>query len=292
MRARLGAKRSARDSGEVSGRIETMSSTRKNKVVSRSPGCANGSPLIADVNAAPRSAFRSVFATFPVDDLHEPQGEERAAIVAALICQQKKAAKPAAKPAEDAKAFVTRVDGELKKLKLMSPMSAEATVVRNYIDTLINLPWSKKTKIKHDLGFAATVLDEDHYGLKTVKERVLEFLASANAPRLAELGLKVGAGTLPPVATPAPGSTVSGAAQRQPDAVFCPSVQSGGPPTGVVVVPPPPAGFAVALQMNLPPPTSTMSTVTAAATIAPDSTGLTSYGSAGTPKVMRRKLPV
>ena len=70
-----------------------------------------------------------------------------------------------------------KVDAELKKLKLMSPMSAEATVVRNYIDTLVNLPWSKKTKIKHDLGFAAGVLDEDHYGLEKVKDRILEYLA-------------------------------------------------------------------------------------------------------------------
>ena len=70
-----------------------------------------------------------------------------------------------------------KVDAELKKLKLMSPMSAEATVVRNYIDTLINLPWSKKTKIKHDLANAATVLDEDHYGLDKVKDRILEYLA-------------------------------------------------------------------------------------------------------------------
>ncbi|MBK6862505.1 MAG: endopeptidase La [Ideonella sp.] len=70
-----------------------------------------------------------------------------------------------------------KVDGELKKLRLMSPMSAEATVVRNYIDVLVNLPWSKRTKIKHDLGFAATVLDEDHYGLEKVKDRILEYLA-------------------------------------------------------------------------------------------------------------------
>jgi len=70
-----------------------------------------------------------------------------------------------------------KVDAELKKLKLMSPMSAEATVVRNYIDTLVNLPWSKKTKIKHDLANAATVLDEDHYGLEKVKDRILEYLA-------------------------------------------------------------------------------------------------------------------
>lgn len=70
-----------------------------------------------------------------------------------------------------------KVDAELKKLKLMSPMSAEATVVRNYIDTLVNLPWSKKTKIKHDLQHAEEVLNEDHYGLEKVKDRILEYLA-------------------------------------------------------------------------------------------------------------------
>jgi len=70
-----------------------------------------------------------------------------------------------------------KVDAEFKKLKLMSPMSAEATVVRNYIDTLVNLPWSKKTKIKHDLTFAENVLNEDHYGLDKVKDRILEYLA-------------------------------------------------------------------------------------------------------------------
>jgi ATP-dependent Lon protease len=70
-----------------------------------------------------------------------------------------------------------KVDNELKKLKLMSPMSAEATVVRNYIDTLVNLPWAKKTKIKHDLRHAEDVLNEDHAGLDKVKERILEYLA-------------------------------------------------------------------------------------------------------------------
>ncbi|MFL5194911.1 MAG: endopeptidase La [Microvirga sp.] len=70
-----------------------------------------------------------------------------------------------------------KVDAEFKKLKLMSPMSAEATVVRNYIDTLVNLPWSKRTKIKHDLAFAEQVLNEDHYGLDKVKDRILEYLA-------------------------------------------------------------------------------------------------------------------
>lgn len=70
-----------------------------------------------------------------------------------------------------------KAEGELKKLKLMSPMSAEATVVRNYIDVLVGLPWSKKTKIKHDLAHAEAVLNEDHYGLERVKDRILEYLA-------------------------------------------------------------------------------------------------------------------
>lgn len=70
-----------------------------------------------------------------------------------------------------------KVDAELKKLKMMSPMSAEATVVRNYIDTLLDLPWKKKTKISKDLDAAVAVLDEDHYGLDRVKERIVEYLA-------------------------------------------------------------------------------------------------------------------
>src|ERR1700756_2567375 len=70
-----------------------------------------------------------------------------------------------------------KAENELKKLKLMSPMSAEATVVRNYLETLIGLPWAKKTKIRHDLGHASDVLNEDHYGLEKVKDRILEYLA-------------------------------------------------------------------------------------------------------------------
>lgn len=81
--------------------------------------------------------------------------------------------KAAKMPAEARK----KAESELKKLKLMSPMSAEATVVRNYIDTLIALPWSKKTKIKHDLANAEDVLNEDHFGLEKVKDRILEYLA-------------------------------------------------------------------------------------------------------------------
>ena len=70
-----------------------------------------------------------------------------------------------------------KADGEVKKLKGMSPMSAEATVVRNYLDTLLGLPWGKKSKVKRDLALAEKVLDEDHYGLEKVKERILEYLA-------------------------------------------------------------------------------------------------------------------
>ncbi len=70
-----------------------------------------------------------------------------------------------------------KADAELKKLKLMSPMSAEASVVRNYIEVLTGLPWSKKTKIKHDLANAESVLNQDHFGLDKVKDRILEYLA-------------------------------------------------------------------------------------------------------------------
>ena len=66
---------------------------------------------------------------------------------------------------------------ELKKLKNMSPMSAEATVVRNYLDWMIDIPWYKKDKVDIDLNNALKTLDEDHYGLEKVKERIIEFLA-------------------------------------------------------------------------------------------------------------------
>jgi ATP-dependent Lon protease len=81
------------------------------------------------------------------------------------------------KAAKMPKEALKKVEGEVKKLKLMSPMSAEATVVRNYIDVLTGLPWTGKTKIKHDLANAETVLNEDHYGLDKVKDRILEYLA-------------------------------------------------------------------------------------------------------------------
>ncbi len=70
-----------------------------------------------------------------------------------------------------------KANSELAKLKLMSPMSAEATVVRNYIDWLAKCPWRRRTKVKHDLVGAETVLNEDHFGLEKVKERIVEYLA-------------------------------------------------------------------------------------------------------------------
>jgi ATP-dependent Lon protease len=75
------------------------------------------------------------------------------------------------------KEALVKAEAEFKKLRLMSPMSAEATVVRNYIDTLIGLPWKKKSRVGKDLGEAEKVLDKDHYGLERVKERILEYLA-------------------------------------------------------------------------------------------------------------------
>jgi ATP-dependent Lon protease len=70
-----------------------------------------------------------------------------------------------------------KVEAELKKLKMMTPMSAEATVVRNYIDWIISLPWFEKSEVGDDLDEAETILDEDHYGLEKPKERILEYLA-------------------------------------------------------------------------------------------------------------------
>jgi ATP-dependent Lon protease len=81
------------------------------------------------------------------------------------------------KSARMPKDALKKAEAELKKLKLMSPMSAEAAVVRNYIEVLAGLPWSAKTKIKHDLGNAEGVLNEDHFGLDKVKDRILEYLA-------------------------------------------------------------------------------------------------------------------
>ncbi len=75
------------------------------------------------------------------------------------------------------KEALAKVNSELKKLKMMSPMSAEASVVRNYIDTVISLPWQKKTRISKNLLAAEAVLDHDHYGLEKVKERIVEYLA-------------------------------------------------------------------------------------------------------------------
>jgi len=75
------------------------------------------------------------------------------------------------------KEALDKANSEMKKLRMMSPMSAESSVVRNYIETLVNLPWKKKTKIHKDLVEAQRILDEDHYGLDKVKERIVEYLA-------------------------------------------------------------------------------------------------------------------
>ncbi len=71
----------------------------------------------------------------------------------------------------------TKANSELQKLKMMSPMSAEATVVRNYLDWVVGVPWKKRTKVRHDIAKAEEVLEADHYGLEKVKERILEYLA-------------------------------------------------------------------------------------------------------------------
>ena len=71
----------------------------------------------------------------------------------------------------------TKANAELKKLKAMAPMSAEATVARNYLDVLLGLPWGKKSRVKKDIAEAQQILDEDHYGLEKVKERIVEYLA-------------------------------------------------------------------------------------------------------------------
>lgn len=81
------------------------------------------------------------------------------------------------KSAQMPKDALVKAESELKKLRLMSPMSAEATVVRNYIDALVALPWKKKSKINSDLKSAESVLEKDHYGLEKVKERIVEYLA-------------------------------------------------------------------------------------------------------------------
>jgi ATP-dependent Lon protease len=70
-----------------------------------------------------------------------------------------------------------KVDSEIKKLKMMSPMSAEAAVVRNYIDWVVQVPWKKRSRVRSDIVGAKTILDEDHFGLEKVKERILEYLA-------------------------------------------------------------------------------------------------------------------
>ena len=96
-------------------------------------------------------------------------GEEGAGEIAEL--EEKIAAIKLSKEARE------KADAELKKLKNMSPMSAEATVVRNYLDWMLSIPWGTKSRVKKDLGRAEEILDADHYGLEKVKERIVEYLA-------------------------------------------------------------------------------------------------------------------
>ncbi|WP_122075049.1 endopeptidase La [Pseudophaeobacter sp. EL27] len=96
-------------------------------------------------------------------------GEEGAGEIAEL--EEKIAATKLSKEARE------KADAELKKLKNMSPMSAEATVVRNYLDWMLGIPWGVKSRVKKDLGKAQEILDADHYGLEKVKERIVEYLA-------------------------------------------------------------------------------------------------------------------
>src|SRR5690606_25440350 len=74
-------------------------------------------------------------------------------------------------------AALDKAKAELNKLKMMSPMSAEASVLRSYIDWMVSVPWQQRSKVRHDLARAQRILDQDHYGLEEVKERIIEFLA-------------------------------------------------------------------------------------------------------------------
>ena len=75
------------------------------------------------------------------------------------------------------KLVLEKTQSEIKKLKNMSPMSAEATVIRNYLDWILSVPWSKKSKLKNNLSDAQKILDNDHFGIEKVKERIIEYLA-------------------------------------------------------------------------------------------------------------------
>ncbi|MCL6678175.1 endopeptidase La [Sphingomonas sp. RG327] len=97
------------------------------------------------------------------------EGEEGGDELAELAAKIRKT-----KLSKEAKA---RANAELKKLRAMAPMSAEATVARNYLDVLLGLPWGKKSRVKKDIAEAQQILDEDHYGLEKVKERIVEYLA-------------------------------------------------------------------------------------------------------------------
>ena len=108
----------------------------------------------------------------------------------------------------------TKAKSELSKLKMMSPMSAEATVVRNYLDWLVNVPWKKRTKVRHNIARAEEILEEDHYGLEKVKERIVEYLAVQQRVRKMKGPILCLVGP-PGVGTTSLGKSIARATQRK-----------------------------------------------------------------------------
>ncbi|NDA44151.1 MAG: endopeptidase La, partial [Gammaproteobacteria bacterium] len=123
------------------------------------------------VKAQMEKSQREYYLNEQMKAIQKELGEMEDGVNEAQELEQKIAAAGMPKEAKD------KATAELNKLKMMSPMSAEATVVRNYIDWLVKVPWKKRTKVLKDLLRAEEVLDEDHYGLDKVKERILEYLA-------------------------------------------------------------------------------------------------------------------
>merc|ERR1712138_114205 len=91
--------------------------------------------------------------------------------------EQMKAIQKELGDSDDGKSELDEINNLIKKLKNMSPMSAEATVIRNYLDWILAVPWSKKSKLKNNLSDAQKILDNDHFGIEKVKERIIEYLA-------------------------------------------------------------------------------------------------------------------
>jgi len=131
---------------------------------------------------------REYYLNEQIKAIHKELGDMDEALSETEELEQKIAKSGMSKEARD------KAHAEVNKLKMMSAMSSEAAVVRNYIDWMLNVPWKKKTKVRHDLKLAEEILDADHYGLEKVKERILEYLAvqqrvkSLNGPILCLVG--------------------------------------------------------------------------------------------------------